>query len=304
MTRYEFKIDEKGRKKRIDDFLFDRFSEVGKKYLRQVLKEEKCVVNGFVANAGTRLKRHDFVELEIDVSSAKKIIPEKIALDIIFEDSHIIVVNKPAGMLVHPTPKHRSGTLLNALTYHLNSKLIEKHDADSSGNLGLSNLIRPGLVHRLDKQTSGLLVAAKNPKALVFLNENLKNKLIEKKYLAIVEGVVKDDFGKIEAPIGRYEDLKHWNVKSDGKHSETRFKVIERRVVTTLLELEPVTGRTNQLRIHCAYIGHPVLGDEWHGKRAFHRLCLHASKLKFWHPNGNEKMELESDLPNEIKTSG
>jgi len=300
-TRYEFQIDSSGHRKRIDEFLFDRFSDIGKKYLRSVIKDEKCEINGYVANAGNILRRHDFVELEIDDTSAKKILPEKIDLEIVFEDSEIIVVNKPNGMLVHPTPKHREGTLLNGLTYHLNRQEIEQSDipADSfEGQPELRNvaLIRPGLVHRLDKQTSGLMVVAKNPRALRALNNHFKRKLIDKKYLAKVEGVVKADSGIIDAPIGRYPDIRQWNIKSDGKQAETLYNVIERFSDMTLLELEPITGRTNQLRVHCAYIGHPILGDEWHGTREFPRLCLHASSLSFRHPLGEKQLRFDAEV--------
>lgn len=300
-TRYEFQIDDSGHRKRIDEFLFDQFSELGKKYLRRMIKDDKCEINGYVANAGIVLKKNDFVELEIDFSNAKRMRPEKIELDIVFEDPQIIVVNKPSGILVHPTPKHRSGTLLNALTYHLNQESIETHQANSNTDItsnlrSNNNLIRPGLVHRLDKQTSGLLLVAKTRKALKILNGQFKRKTVEKKYLAMLEGAVSEDSGRIEAPIGRYDELRHWNVKLDGKASETYYRVLERYSDKTLVELEPITGRTNQLRIHCAYIGHPILGDEWHGTREFPRLCLHASSLSFRHPLGEKQLRFDAEV--------
>lgn len=294
--------------------MFGTFPEIGKKFLRGVLKAEKCEVNGFVANGGIVLKQNDFVEIEFDYSSQNKMFPEEIPLEIIFEDTEIIVLDKPAGMLIHPTPRNRTGTLLNGLMHYLNQdaeigrhgdgeKVHLENNLSASPNLRVSQsgFTRPGLIHRLDRQTSGLVVIAKTHRALRILNNHFKRKLVDKRYLAVVEGIVKEDEGKIEAPIGRYEDLRQWNVKEDGKAAETRFWVKERFEKETLLELEPVTGRTNQLRIHCAYIGNPILGDEWHGKRKFGRLCLHASKLEFWHPDGGERLKFESHSPDFLK---
>lgn len=294
MTRFEFTIEGDANRKRIDDFLFEKFSDIGKKYLRSILKHEKCEINGYIANAGIRLQTNDFVELEIDDTSAKKILPEKMNLEIVFEDSEIIVVNKPIGMLVHPTPKHREGTLLNGLTHYLNRQSIEKSSKEKT-NARLA-LMRPGLIHRLDQHTSGLMVVAKNAFALRVLNDHFKRKLVEKKYIAMVEEIVKSDNGTIDVPIGRYSEMKHWNVKFNGKAAETHYRVVERFTDSTLLELEPITGRTNQLRIHCAYIGHPILGDEWHGKRAFRRLCLHASSLSFLHPSEGKRLKFSSKV--------
>ncbi|MGC2235320.1 MAG: RNA pseudouridine synthase, partial [Pyrinomonadaceae bacterium] len=222
----------------------------------------------------------------------------------------------PAGMLVHPTHRDKNGTLLNALSYYLNyskaeygmrsaelkieDQRLKTEDQNSKLNSALriphSAFTRPGLIHRLDKQTSGLIVIAKTPRAHRILCEHWRRKLVEKKYLALVEGNVAEDSGTIIAPIGRFAELKNWDVKEDGKHSETRFQVKERFADTTLLELEPVTGRTNQLRIHCAFVGHPIVGDAARGGREFSRLCLHAYRLAFWYPNGNERLEFEKEI--------
>jgi 23S rRNA pseudouridine1911/1915/1917 synthase len=224
--------------------------------------------------------------------------PEPLPLEIAFEDAEIIVVNKAAGMLMHPTFAQKTGTLLNALAYYLNARR-EKEEFDSPDSTrDLRPFVRPGLIHRLDRQTSGLLVVAKTPRAHRILSDHFRRKLVEKKYFALVEGLVKEDSGTISAPIGRIEKIRLWNVKADGKHAETRFWVKERFSDSALLELEPVTGRTNQLRIHCAHIGHPIIGDEWHSRREFPRLCLHAYKLAFWHPNGNKWMEFETEREN------
>jgi 23S rRNA pseudouridine1911/1915/1917 synthase len=212
--------------------------------------------------------------------------PENIPLEIVYEYADIIVVNKQAGMLAHPSHRENSGTLLNALVYYLNGS----EPAAASG----SCTIRPGLIHRLDKQTSGLMVVAKNARAHRILSAHFMRKRVEKRYLALVEGVMRNDEGTIEAPIGRYDELKHWSVKSDGKHSTSRYWVRERCKDTTLIELEPVTGRTNQLRIHCEHIGHPIVGDTRRGGREFSRLCLHAAKLAFPHPTSGEIVTFET----------
>lgn len=271
---------------RLEDFLLDHFSSLSKMYLRELVKCARCEVNGRHENIGYRLRPSDFVEITVDHSRGTAMRPEKISLDIIHEDNDVIVVNKRADMLAHPSHRENSGTLLNGLVYHLNR----------NG----SRVIRPGLIHRLDKQTSGLMVVAKNARAHRILSGHFMKKRVEKRYLALVGGIVKPDEGTIDAPIGRYHDLKHWSVKSDGKHSTSRYWVKKRFEDSTLIELEPVTGRTNQLRIHCEHIGHPIVGDTKRGGRQFSRLCLHAYKLAFPHPQTNEVVRFETSLPEEF----
>ena len=215
-------------------------------------------------------------------------VAEDIPLDIVHEDAEIIVVNKPAGMLVHPSHREKTGTLLNALTFHLNRPGIGG---------GSRAATRPGLVHRLDKETSGLIVVAKTQRVHRILARHFMKKRVEKRYLALVDGVIERDEGSIEAPIGRHADLKHWSVKEDGKHSMSRFRVVARHEDTTLVELEPVTGRTNQLRIHCQAIGHPIVGDTRRGGREFERMCLHACRLSFPHPATNDLVTFKSSSP-------
>lgn len=256
-------------------------------YLRQLLKNDECTINGKAEKGGYHLQADDFVEIEVDLNADTAMKPEDIPLEIVFEDAEIIVVDKPPGMLVHPTLGQKSGTLLNALSFYLNQK-------------NQSNGIRPGLVHRLDRQTSGLMIIAKTNCAHRILCDHFQRKLVEKKYLAMVEGVVEKDSGIIDAPIGNFADERRWGVKADGKMAETRFRVLQRFADKTLLELEPVTGRTNQLRIHCESVGHPIIGDQLYNGREFSRLCLHAAKLTFWHPNGNDKLDFTSALPKEF----
>ena len=295
--RYEFQISETDAKKRLGEFLFGRFFYLSKMYLRECLKNGKCEVNGTLENLGYKLRKNDFIELELDFGERQIIQPEEIPLEIIFEDSELLVVNKAAGMLVHPTKRIRTGTLLNALTHYLNSVDLENEKPE---DLNFS-FARAGLVHRLDKQTSGLMIVAKNGHSHKILAGHFKRKLVEKRYFAVVEGIIENEEGEIDAPIGRFAEERVWNVKADGKHAISKFWVKQRFSDATLLELEPVTGRTNQLRIHLSHIGHPILGDTKYGGREFERLCLHAYKLNFWHPNGNRKLEFETDLPPDMK---
>lgn len=287
--RFEFQITEIDYKKRLDEFLFNAFPNLSRLYLRELVRDGKCEVNGRFENRGYLLKTQDFVEIEIDRTRNTSLQPEPIPLEIVFEDSQIIVVNKPAGMLVHPTIGVRTGTLLNALAHYLNFSKNETSDFK-----------RAGLIHRLDKDTSGLLLISKTPRAHRILSNHFKRKLVEKKYFAVVEGIVEKTSGTIDAPIGRFEKERVWNIKEDGKNAVTNFWVKERFADKTLLELEPVTGRTNQLRIHLAYIGNPILGDKKYGGGEFSRLCLHAYKLKFWSIDGGEMLEFISSLPKEM----
>ena len=271
-------------------------------YLRGVFKAGNCEVNGYVVNSGVRIKHNDFVEIEVDLDRETAMRPEAVALDIVYEEAVFLIVNKPPEMLVHPTHRDKNGTLLNALSHYLNEKTLKERNAKAENSeSGIQNpesrIIRPGLVHRLDKKTSGLLLIAKTARAHRVLSDYFERKTVEKKYLALVEGIVKEDAGEIIAPIGRYEETKHWNIKADGKYAETRFWVKERYFDTTLLELQPITGRTNQLRIHCEHVGHPIVGDEKRGGREFSRLCLHAYKLSFEHPTTRKILTFEIEKP-------
>ena len=282
-TRIEIQAGDEHYKVRLDDFLFDRFNCLSKMYLRDIVKNELCEVNGRSENIGYKLKPNDLIEIFIDESRETAMRPENVPVDVHYEDDDIIVVNKPAGMLVHPTHRDKNGTLLNALSYYLNSEI---------GVTGAKH-IRAGLVHRLDKQTSGLMVVAKTSRAHRILAEHFKRKIIDKRYMAMVDGIMTDDHGCISAPIGRFADLKLWNIKADGKAAETRFWVKARTATRTLVELEPVTGRTNQLRIHCSSIGHPIIGDTERGGSESDRLLLHAWRLSFRHPSGGRQLDFE-----------
>ena len=186
-------------------------------YLRGVFKEGNCEINGYTANSGVRLKTNDFVEIEVDLARETAMRPEKVALDIVYEESEFLIVNKPPEMLVHPTHRDKNGTLLNALSHYLNEKTLKERNADEQNPRSAignpqSVIIRPGLVHRLDKKTSGLLLIAKTSRSHRILSDYFERKTVEKKYLALVEGLVEKDAGEIIAPIGRFEETKHWNI--------------------------------------------------------------------------------------------
>ena len=318
-----FQIEQTSAGERLDEFLAARLGQLSRLRIASLLSQGACTVNERAARAGQQVRPGDVVEVVLDERAPGAMTPEPLPLEIVYEDEPLLVVVKPAGMLVHPTRGVKSGTLSNALAYHLNRELIEESGADAiefkSRELDLSNsssqssnlkanesdfrtVVRPGIVHRLDRATSGLMVIAKHQRALSILARHFHHRLVEKRYLALLQGCVVEDEQVIVAPIGRDDDLQpHWRIMESGRHAETRLRVLERRGRLTLAELEPVTGRTNQLRIHCAHVGHPVIGDEWYGAQSIAgRLCLHAARLCFHHPAGGEWMEFASPLPFEI----
>ncbi|HEY9284525.1 MAG TPA: RluA family pseudouridine synthase [Pyrinomonadaceae bacterium] len=286
--RFQFGVGEDEAGARLDHFLAARLPGLSRMRIASLVAAGACTVNGAAAHPGRKLRDGDSVGITFDEDAAGgAMTPEPIPLNILHEDADLLVVDKPAGMLVHPTRSVKSGTLANALTYHLNR--------DSR------TLVRPGLPHRLDRATSGLMVVAKNQRALAALSRHFHRRLVEKRYLALVHGRVGADELTISAPVGRVEEgWPKWRVTEGGRAAESRLRVVERRASRTLVELEPVTGRTNQLRIHCAHAGHPVVGDGWYGSTVEARLCLHAARLAFNHPSGGARVEFASALPAEI----
>ncbi|MBK6748626.1 MAG: RluA family pseudouridine synthase [Acidobacteria bacterium] len=308
-TRVHITAGDEHNKMRLEDFLLGQFHSLSKMYLRAVVKAEQCEVNGRWENRGYKLRPNDFVEITVDHTRGTAMQPQKIELDILFEDDELLIINKPEDMLMHPSHRDNSGTLLNALAFYLNQSeppasaggvsvdLIGSHTPPAyAGGSDKNDMIRPGLPHRLDRLTSGLVVVTKTARAHRIISGHFLKKRVEKLYLALVDGLVEHDSGTIDAPIGRFADIKFWGVKADGKRAVTNYKVRERYEKTTLLELEPVTGRTNQLRIHAAHIGHPIVGDVQRAGSKYRRLCLHAYRLAFPHPTTREMMRFEKDV--------
>lgn len=273
---------------RLDKALAD-LTELSRSQANEAIKNGNILVNGKAVKAKYSVKEGDLVTYDLPESEVLEYEAEDIPLDIVYEDDDVAVVNKPQGMVVHPSVGHTSGTLVNALMYHI-------HDLSS-----INGVVRPGIVHRIDKDTSGLLMIAKNDRAHQALAEELKDKKSLRKYLAIVHGNISNDRGVIEAPIGRSEkDRKKQAVTAKGKPAVTHFKVLERFGNYTLVELTLETGRTHQIRVHMAYIGHPVAGDPLYGPRKTLKgngQFLHAQTLGFTHPTTGESLRFSVEPP-------
>lgn len=275
---------------RLDKILSSLLEEMSRTQLQDWIVEGHVKVNGKKEKASYKVKMGDVVEIEVPENENLDIEPEDIPLNIIYEDSDVIVVNKPSGMIVHPSVGITSGTLVNALLYHCK---------DLSGINGVN---RPGIVHRIDKDTSGLLMIAKNDKAHKSLSEQLKEHSVTRRYIALVHGSIPHEHGKVDAPIGRdSKDRQKMAVtKMNSKDAVTNFRVIERFGDMSLIECRLETGRTHQIRVHMAYIGYPVYGDPKYGLRKDDQTYgqyLHAKILGFIHPTTEEYMEFDSELP-------
>lgn len=279
---------------RLDAFVAQN-TDISRSRAVKLAEEEKISVNGKNADKKQKLKNGDIVEIIIPDVVPYKINAEDIPIEIVYEDSDLLVVNKPKGMVVHPANGNFDGTLVNAIMFHCGKSLS-----------GINGVLRPGIVHRIDKNTSGLLMVAKNDEAHICLSEQIKNHSFTREYEAVVYGNIKEDTGTIEAPIGRHPvKRKQMAVtEKNSKDAKTHFTVLERFGNFTHLRLKLETGRTHQIRVHLAFIGHPVAGDDVYGPKKvityLNGQCLHAKKLGFIHPNG-EYMEFESDLPDYFK---
>ncbi len=279
-----YKVSETG--ERLDNFLTKEM-DVSRSSITKMIKNGEVLVNGKVVKAGYITREGDEISVN-HVEEDMNVTPEKMDLDIVYEDDDVIVVNKANGVVVHPAPGNYHGTLVNGLLYH--SKLSDKNGE-----------FRPGIVHRIDAYTTGLLMVAKNNKAHDILAKELAEKKTYRKYVALVWGVIPNDTGLIDAPIGRsLNDRKKMAINPDGKEAITHFKVLKRFDEVTLIELKLETGRTHQIRVHMDYIGHPVVNDPVYGKRKLiddSGQCLHAKELGFIHPTSGEYMQFDSELP-------
>ncbi|NLY85197.1 MAG: RluA family pseudouridine synthase [Tissierellia bacterium] len=276
---------------RLDSYLAKELNEVSRTFVQKLIKEGLVQVNEKAVKPSYIVETGDYIRVEFPKPKELEIMPEDIPLDIVFQDEDIVIINKPQDMVVHPAPGNYSGTLVNGLLFHI--------DTLSS----INGIIRPGIVHRLDKDTSGLLVVAKNDFAHRFLSEELKQRRMKRNYIALVHGVLKKDEGTIDAPIGRHpKDRKKMAVTNkNSKEAITHYKVLDRYDNYSLLELSLETGRTHQIRVHMAYINCPILGDPVYsrGKNEFglDKQMLHAYRLGFIHPSTKEYVEFKSDLP-------
>lgn len=277
---------------RIDAWIPQKNDRLSRSYVQKLIEEGRVIVNGRNTKANYKLKTGDIVLINLPEPEKLDIVAEDIALDILYEDTDIIVINKPKGMVVHPAAGNYTGTLVNALMKHCGDSLSD-----------INGVIRPGIVHRIDKDTTGVLVVAKSNRAHEGLSEMLKVHDIKRVYIAVAEGVIREDTGKIDAPVGRHPvERKKMAVNTKaGRRAVTHFRVLERFAAHTLLELRLETGRTHQIRVHMAYIGHPLLGDEVYGRKkqplGLKGQVLHAKVLGFRHPVTGEYMEFEAELP-------
>lgn len=292
MEKYNFIIDGTALNMRIDKYLADSIENQTRSAIVLLIENGNVTVNNKSIPKNYKLKNNDVIEVNIPKPVEYEAKAENIPLDIVYEDNDLIIVNKPKGMVVHPAAGNYEGTLVNALLYHCKDNLS-----------GINGVLRPGIVHRIDKNTSGLLIVAKNDKSHKFLAEQIKEHSFTREYQAVVIGNIKDDKGTIDAPIGRHHiDRKRMTVtERNSKNAVTHYEVIARYKGYTHIKCILETGRTHQIRVHMAYIGHPVSGDDVYGvkkeKVNFSGQCLHAGKIGFIHPTTKKYMEFSCDIP-------
>ena len=290
MKEMIFAAQESG--ERLDKFLDEMLPDFSRSYLQKLIKGQHVTVQGQIVKPNYRLRAEDEIHIEIPDEIKLDITPEKIPLDILYEDQDLLVINKPKGMVVHPAAGHYSGTLVNALLYHCEGQLS-----------GINGVLRPGIVHRIDRDTTGSLVVCKNDMAHRSLAEQLKEHSINRRYRAIVWGNLKENEGTVDAPIGRHPiDRKNMAInRTNGKRAVTHYRVLKRFSRFTYIECQLETGRTHQIRVHMASLGHPLLGDTVYSTAkspyTLEGQCLHAMTLGFIHPRTGEYIECTAPLP-------
>ena len=289
MDKLILEADESG--KRLDAYLAEN-TELTRTRIQQLIKEENIKVNDKKTKSSYKIETGDTIEVFIPEKKEIDLVPQNISINILYEDNDIAVINKKAGLVIHPSHGHESGTLVNAIMFHIK---------DLSG---INGEIRPGIVHRLDKDTSGLVIIAKNDKAHNRLSEMFKNKEINKTYLAIVKGSLGKDTGRLETQMGRdLKDRKKMSVlKTGGKTAITNYEVLDKNDKFSLVRVNIETGRTHQIRVHMKYLGYPILGDSVYGKesKSVKRQMLHAYKLEFIHPVTGKEMIIKSEIPKDF----
>ena len=285
---------EEARGKRLDAYLADTLGDLTRSAAANLIEAGAVIVNGKTAAKSLKLAGGETVEVALPEPEPIDAVPQDIPLDVVYEDSDVIVVNKPSGMVVHPAPGHADGTLVNALLYHCGASLS-----------GIGGALRPGIVHRIDRDTSGLIIAAKNDAAHQSLTAQLSDHTLGRTYECIVTGNLREDAGTVDAPIARHpSDRKKMAVVSGGRNAVTHWEVIARYPGYTHVRCRLETGRTHQIRVHMAYLGHPILGDTVYGNKkevpGLTGQCLHAVGLQFIHPRTGELVQLTCPLPEEF----
>lgn len=274
---------------RLDRFICNNFKDLSRTLIQRLIDDNLVFVNNKPTKPGYKLKGNDVVLLTLPDLKEIKVVPENIPLDIVFEDKDLIVVNKPQGMVTHPANGIYNGTLVNALLYHCRNSLS-----------GINGVLRPGIVHRLDKETSGLIISCKNDKSHTGIANQIKERKLKRYYYAIVHGKIQYDKGTINKPISRHKIQRYkMSVVTGGKKAVTHWKVLKKSDRFALLECSLETGRTHQIRVHMASIGHPIVGDKTYGKKSdpYNQMMLHAYKLVFIHPKTGKEIKLETKLP-------
>ncbi|HCC08038.1 MAG TPA: RNA pseudouridine synthase [Clostridiales bacterium] len=296
MEKYTFVVEDNDDGDRIDKYLDRNIVDYSKMDIKKNIDKGNLFINGIVGKPSSKLKSLDMIEFNIYGVTEMRAVPEDITIDIVYEDEDIIIVNKPQGMVVHPSPGHRSGTLLNALLYYLKENSLKNEIA-----------IKPGIVHRIDQDTSGIIVVAKNIEAHSHLSKQFASHTINRRYHAIVHNNIVEDNGEIDGPICRdaVDTKKRVVDYTNGKDAITHYKVLKRFGNFTYVECNLTTGRTHQIRVHMAYINHPLLGDELYGSNInTYKLlgqALHAKVLGFIHPTTNKYVEFEKEVPEYFK---